>query len=161
SYPYTVVVSRDGRRAWCSLWNMTQVAELDLTKGMVVRRIPLEQPREAIAPGSHPTALLLSPDEQLLYVALSNVDKVVVLSTADAGRVGLLDTKIVGLDFAGTYPSALALSADGKRLFVADSSLNAVAVFDVSQMGHRPLLTLPVDSALAFIPTDWYPTALA
>src|SRR5208282_1503432 len=66
------------------------------TKGTVVRRIPLEQPREAIAPGSHPTALLLSPDEQLLYVALSNVDKVVVLSTADAGRVGLLDTKIVG-----------------------------------------------------------------
>jgi len=161
SYPYTVVVSRDGRRAWCSLWNMSQVAELDLTKGTVVRRIPLEQPREAIAPGSHPTALLLSPDEQLLYVALSNVDKVVVLSTADAGRVGLLDTKIVGLDFAGTYPSALALSADGKRLFVADSSINAVAVFDVSQMGRRPLLTLPLDTALGFIPTDWYPTTLA
>jgi len=161
SYPYTVVVSRDGRRAWCSLWNGSQVAELDLAKGTVVWRIPLEQPEKASAAGSHPTALLLSPDEGLLYVALSNADKVVVLSTANAERVGLLDTKIPGQNFAGGYPSALALSADGKRLFVADSSLNAVAVFDVSQMEHRPLPTLPVDSALGFIPTDWYPTALA
>jgi hypothetical protein len=28
-------------------------------------------------------------------------------------------------------------------------------------MGRRSLLTLPVDSALGFIPTDWYPSALA
>ena len=40
SYPYTVVASRDGRRAWCSLWNASRVAELDLEKGTVVRWIP-------------------------------------------------------------------------------------------------------------------------
>ena len=161
SYPYRIAVSHDGRRAWCSLWNGSQVVELDLTKGTVARRIPLEQPQETSAAGSHPTALLLSPDDGLLYVALSNADKVVVLSTADGGRVGVLDAKLPGQNFAGAYPSALAVSGDSKRLFVADSSINAVAVFDVSQMGHRPLLTLPVDSALGFIPTDWYPTALA
>ena len=161
SYPYRLVASRDGRRAWCSLWNGSQVVELDLAKGTVARRIPLEEPQEATAAGSHPTALLLSPDENRLYVALSNADKVVVLSTADGARVGLLDAKLPGQNFAGAYPSALALSADRKRLFVADSSINAVAVFDVSQIGHRPLSTLPVDSALGFIPTDWYPTALA
>jgi DNA-binding beta-propeller fold protein YncE len=28
SFPYTVVATRDGQRAWCSLWNASQVAEL-------------------------------------------------------------------------------------------------------------------------------------
>ena len=36
SFPYTCVATRDGRRAWCSLWNASQVAELDLTSGKVV-----------------------------------------------------------------------------------------------------------------------------
>ena len=161
SYPYQVVASGDGQRAWCSLWNGSEVVELDLKKGTVARHIPLEPPQAAAAAGAHPTALLLSPDESLLYVALSNVDKVVALSTADAARVGVLDSRLPGQNFSGAYPSALALSADGKRLFVADSAVNAVAVFDVSQMGHRPLTTLPLDTALGFIPTDWYPTALA
>ena len=44
SFPYTVVAARDGRRAWCSLWNASQVAELDLTGGKVVRRIKLKEP---------------------------------------------------------------------------------------------------------------------
>jgi len=39
SFPYTCVALRDGRRAWCSLWNASQVAELDLTNGKVVRWI--------------------------------------------------------------------------------------------------------------------------
>lgn len=44
SFPYTVVATRDGRRAWCSLWNASQVAELDLTSGKVVRWVELQEP---------------------------------------------------------------------------------------------------------------------
>ena len=36
SFPYTVVATRDGRRAWCSLWNLSQVAELNLVTGKIV-----------------------------------------------------------------------------------------------------------------------------
>ena len=132
SFPYTVAVARDGRRAWCSLWNGSQVAELDLTDGKVARWIKLKEPEDPIAPGSHPTAMLLSPDEKWLYVALSNADAVAVVSTESAQMVALLSTKIKGQEFSGTYPGALAQSADGKRLFVADASSNAVAVFDTS-----------------------------
>ena len=132
SFPYAVVVARDGRRAWCSLWNGSQVVELDLTNGKVARWIKLKEPEDPIAPGSHPTAMLLSPDEKLLYVTLSNADAVAVVSTDTAQMVALLSTKIKGQEFAGTYPGALAQSADGKRLFVADASSNAVAVFDTS-----------------------------
>jgi len=161
SYPYTCVATRDGRRAWCSLWNASQVAELDLTSGAVMRRTSLEQSDDRLAPGSHPTALLLSPDEKTLYVALSNADMVAALSTAGTPPEIRFSTNVPGQEQRGTYPTALAMSGDGRHLFVADSSLDAVAVFDTSQQleswknltGTRPLL--------GFIPTDWYPSALA
>jgi DNA-binding beta-propeller fold protein YncE len=160
SYPYTVVATRDGRRAWCSLWNASRIAELDLTSGKVVGWIKLQEPDDPIAPGSHPTAMLLSPDENSLYVALANADAVAVVSTRSAQMVALLHTTVRNQEFAGTYPNALAQSADGKRLFVADASTNAVAVFDTSKWNENGPIGRDVP-ALGFIPTDWYPSALA
>ncbi len=160
SYPYTVVATRDGRRAWCSLWNASRIAELDLTSGKVVRWIKLQEPDDPIAPGSHPTAMLLSPEENSLYVALANGDAVAVVSTQSAQMVALLHTTVRNQEFAGTYPNALAQSADGQRLFVADASTNAVAVFDTSKWNGNGPMGSDVP-ALGFIPTDWYPSALA
>ena len=163
SFPYTVVASPDGRRAWCSLWNASRVAELDLEKGTVIRWIPLLEPKDPIAPGSHPTAMQLSPDGKSLYVALANADRVAVIS-ADTGEPQMwFDTRIPGQKFAGTFPSALALSSDGKQLFVADASVNAVAVFPThpTVANSGGLSANPVQPASGFIPTDWYPTALA
>ena len=160
SFPYTVVATRDGRRAWCSLWNASQVAELDLTSGRVTGWSKLKQPQDPLAPGSHPTAMLLSPDEKTLYVALSNLDQVAEVSTSDGTVTALLSTASPAQKFSGTYPTALAQSSDGKYLFAATSSLDAVAVFDSSaatpgsnSQGAQP--------AMGFIPTDWYPSALA
>jgi len=154
SFPYTCVVKRDGRRAWCSLWNASQVAELDLTTGKVARWIKLNQPDDRIAPGSHPTAMLLSPDEKLLYVALSNIDKVAVIETENGFPFNFFQTEAKSQHFAGSYPVALAESSDRKLLFVADASLNAVEVLDLSSdnVFYGPI---------GFIPTDWYPSALA
>jgi DNA-binding beta-propeller fold protein YncE len=175
SFPYTCVAKRDGRRAWCSLWNASQVAELNLTSGKVVRWIKLQEPKDPIAPGSHPTAMLLSPDEKTLYVALSNVDSVAEVASEDGRLIALLDTTVRTQQYAGTYPSALAQSQDGKRLFVADASSNAIAVFDTSNVRPIPDPHAVADAsnvlpnidgairlfALGFIPTDWYPSALA
>jgi DNA-binding beta-propeller fold protein YncE len=170
SFPYTCVAARDGRRAWCSLWNASQVAELDLAAGKVARWIKLEQPADPLAPGSHPTAMLLSPNEKTLYVALSNVDEVATVGT-DKGQVfAALGTSFrnqklsEGLSYPeaikGGYPSALAQSEDGKYLFVADAALDAVAVFEASSYNTGPPAG---DTGFipSFIPTDWYPSALA
>lgn len=158
AYPYTVVVSRNGRRAWCSLWNASRVVELDLEGGKLVRSIPLRQPDSAVAPGSHPTALLLSPDEKLLYVALSNTDTVAAVSTQTGQPLKSFSTRLSGQKYRGTSPMALAQSSDGKWLFVANASLDAVAVFDAEHpRGHE----LEEWTAEGFIPTDWYPSALA
>jgi DNA-binding beta-propeller fold protein YncE len=163
SFPYTVVASHDGRRAWCSLWNASRVAELDLGKGTIARWTSLLEPKDPTSAGSHPTAMLLSPDEHLLYVALSNSDQVGVIET----ETGLLKWVLATLPNAamphGTYPVALAQSKDGKRLFAACASLDAIAVFDSSHLGvgnAAPDL-LNMTGAIGFIPTDWYPSALA
>ena len=163
SFPYGVVASHDGRRAWCSLWNASRVAELDLEKGTITRWIPLLEPNDPSSAGSHPTALLLSPDERVLYVALSNSDNVGAIET----ETGLLKWTLATLPNAemrrGTYPVALAQSKDGKRLFAACASIDAIAVFDSSRLGvgnAAPDL-LNMTSPVGFIPTDWYPSALA
>jgi DNA-binding beta-propeller fold protein YncE len=156
AYPYTVVASRDGKRAWCSLWNASEVVELDLQTGKIVRTISLLKPDSPTAPGSHPTALLPSPDEKRLYVALSNADAVAAIAT-DGGKVeGWLSTKLVEQKFAGSAPIALAQSSDGRLLFVAAATLDAVAVFDISNQNAASRW-----NAEGFIPTEWYPSALA
>ncbi|HST12744.1 MAG TPA: beta-propeller fold lactonase family protein, partial [Terriglobales bacterium] len=156
AYPYTVIAAHDGHRAWCSLWNASQVAELDLVSGEVVRRISLRKPESDTAPGSHPTAMLLSPDEKTLYVTLSNADLVGAVSTADGKPVQWFSTKLKGQAYGGSSPVALTLSHDGKQLLVAAAMLNSVAVFDVAKNGSGT-----PQEAEGFIPTDWYPTALA
>ncbi len=161
SFPYTVVVTHDGRRAWCSLWNSSRLAELDLEKGTVTRWISLLEPKDPIAPGSHPTALLLSGDEKKLYVALSNADALAVVGVGSGEVIHIASSNLPGQQHAGTYPGALALSQDGARLYVADAALNAVAVFDTAALA-KPGITAPFSAeAIGFIPTDWYPSALA
>lgn len=160
SFPYTVVASRDGRRAWCSLWNASRIAELDLEKGSVVRWITPSLP-DPPATGTHPTALLLSPDEKSLYVALSNADAVAVIDPETGATMHLLSATLPKQNFAGNYPSALALAPDGSRLFVAASAINAVEVFDVRGMAGNTKTHSSSASPLGFIPTNWYPSAVA
>ena len=160
TFPYEVVANMDGSRAWCSLWNGSSVAELDLHSGKVARQITLSPPKEETEASSHPTALLLSPDENRLYATLANRDRVAVIATAD-GKVGRsLDTHLPGQSYGGNYPIALAQSKDGKTLYVAESSSDAVAVFDLRE-SRGTHAQANQDRAANFIPTEWYPTALA
>jgi len=152
AYPYAVVPNRAGTRAWVSLWNASRVGELDLSRGEIARWIALREPESPTQAGSHPNALLLSPDEKFLFVALANTDEVGVVDT-DAGKVArYLSTRLPGEVFLGAIPKALAQTTDGKRLFVANAGSDAVAVFDLSPGADVPA---------GFIPTEWYPTALA
>ena len=161
SFPYTCVATRDGRRAWCSLWNASQVAELDLTSGKVARWIKLRQPDDPLAPGSHPTAMLLSTDEKVLFVALSNIDQVAAVSTETGVPNAFLGTS--DQKFSGSYPIALAQSVDGTKLFVADASQDAIAVRDLKRdLAHNSDKDdYAIGTPIGFIPTDWYPSALA
>jgi DNA-binding beta-propeller fold protein YncE len=156
AFPYTVIANKAATKAWCSLWNGSAVAELDLATGGVSRWIDLLKPEGPIAPGSHPTTMLLSPKEDILYVALSNADAVaaVDLDHAEVSRLYRANGK--GSADAGTVPLAIALSPDGRSLYAANASLDAVAVFELRTDKHESHT-----SPIGFIPTEWYPSALA
>ncbi|MDP9090805.1 MAG: bifunctional YncE family protein/alkaline phosphatase family protein [Pseudomonadota bacterium] len=160
AFPISVIVTRDGRRGFVALWNDSAIAELDLRSGKVVARLALLASQSAIAPGSHPAALALSPDQKTLYVALANRDAVaaVALDGVRLSVVAMLDTRLPGQELFGAIPDAVAASPDGKRLYAANAGANAVAVFDVEKgvAGRASLPTRP----LGFVPTEWYPTAL-
>ncbi|HKM84771.1 MAG TPA: hypothetical protein VJW96_01095 [Terriglobales bacterium] len=156
AYPYTVVANKAGTKAWVSLWNTSSVAELNLETGKVARWIELTKAADSIAPSSHPTAMVLSPNAVLLYVALSNADSVIGLNLDDETVDRVYSTK----KFGGAVPQAIALSKDDKRLFVASGAVDAVAVFGVGGLAHgfEGGIELP---PIGFIPTEWYPSALA
>jgi hypothetical protein len=102
--------------------------------------------------GAAPGATVLSKDGRLAYVALSNVDRVAVVSLSGAPRVMRgLDLRLYPGAPYGAEPSAEALSPDGKRLYVALAGLNAVAVLDARR---------PTRYRFGLIPTGWFPTAI-
>jgi DNA-binding beta-propeller fold protein YncE len=156
SFPFGVLVTKDARIGFVSLWNGSRVAELNLRSGKVLRMIGLGLPASATAPGTHPTAMLLSPDERRLYVALSNADEVAVIDRTEGRVVRHLSTRLPGQEYGGSGPNALALNGDGSRLYVANAISDSVAVFDLKQAsgsGTQP--------PIGFIPTQVLPTALA
>ncbi len=159
TYPVAVIASRDGRRAWVSLWNGSAVAQLDLQNGTVAQKLPLLPPLRPTSPSSHPIAMALSPDEKTLYVALANRDGVAAIhvSGAKMRTAAFYDTRLPGQAFFGSMPDAVAVSDDGGTLFSADSGSDAVAVFDLHAVPRANAPVIPI----GFIPTEWYPTALA
>jgi DNA-binding beta-propeller fold protein YncE len=156
AYPYTLIANKAGTKAWVSLWNTSSLAELNLETGKVARWIELAKASDGIAPSSHPTVMALSPNELLLYVALSNADSVIGLKLDDGTVERLYSTKM----FGGAVPQAIALSKDDKRLFIATGALDAVAVFGVGGLAHG-LEGGTELQPLGFIPTEWYPSAIA
>ncbi len=80
TYPIALAVTKDGQRAFVALWNASEIVELNLTKGVVARKLALLKPPSAVAPGTHPCALEFSPDGKTLYVALANRDAVAAVN---------------------------------------------------------------------------------
>jgi len=150
SLPYTTVITKDGRRGFVSLWNASAVAELDLLRGKVLRKIELGKPSAPLAGGSHPTALLLNSDSSILFVALTNRDQIIALDTRSHKVSFTLSTKQQGQSYGGSDPQSLALSADEKFLFSANAISDSVSVFDLAKR-----------ESAGFIPTEWYPTVVA
>lgn len=162
-YPYTVVANKAGTKAWVSLWNSSSIAELNLETGEVSIRIGMKQTSDPGSPSPHATAMVLSPNEDTLYVALANAD---VIAAVDL-RIADMAYRPYHTSFKepGAAIQALALSPDGKYLYAASGALDAVAVFKVRELpelrgGGMTSDEIPNEELIGFIPTEWYPSAL-
>jgi len=161
TYPVALSVSKDGTRAFVALWNASEVVELDLKKGAVGRKLALLKPESAIAPGTHPCALEISPDGKTMYVALANRDTVVAVNVG-AGQFsvkGYFDTRLPQQTYFGAEPEALALSPDGSRLYAANAISDAIAVFDTTRLTAKAAKEGMVEP-IGFVPTEWMPMSL-
>src|SRR5260370_5090196 len=165
AYPYAVIANKAGTKAWVCLWHGSAVSELDINKSRDTRHIELWRPSDPVAPGTHPTAMLLSRSEDVLYVALANV------ATANADAVAAADfttgvpprgyhTALDNADAPGAASVAIAVSPDEKYLYAASSALNAVAVV-VINTNNPTSDSASTESSIGFIPAQWYPSALA
>jgi DNA-binding beta-propeller fold protein YncE len=162
TYPEALAVSKDGARAYVALWNASEIAELDLAKGTVTRKLALLKPSSDVAPGTHPCALEFSPDGRVLYVALANRDAVAAVNVG-AGQFsvkGYFDTRLPGQSYFGAEPEALAVNANGSRLYVANAISDAVAVIDTGKLTARAAKQGMVEP-IGFVPTEWMPMSMA
>jgi DNA-binding beta-propeller fold protein YncE len=162
TYPVALSVSKDGARAFVALWNASEVVELDLKQGTAGRKLALLKPSSAIAPGTHPCALEMSPDGRTMYVALANRDAVAAVNVG-AGEFsvrGYFDTRLPHQSYFGAEPEALALSPDGSRLYVANAISDAIAVMDTAKLTAKIAKEGMVEP-IGFMPTEWMPMSMA
>ncbi len=150
SYPYGLVLADGGRRLVVSNWADNGVTVVNPEAWKVLGTIatgPALGPR-SMAAGVHPTAMVAVPGGGLVWVADTNVDRVVAVDTTTLRVVRVLDDRPYAGAAPGAMPDALALS--GTRLFVANAGDNDVAVY-----------ALPAGRRVALIPTGWAPGGLA
>ena len=98
---------------------------------------------------SHPSAMILSKNARVLYVAVANDSSVAEISTTTNRVIGSISVLPYANAPKSTIPNALALTPDGKTLYVAEAGLNAVAAIDTAS-----------GKVLGHIPTGFYPTAV-
>jgi YVTN family beta-propeller protein len=139
--PYEIALSPDGKLA--------AVTNMAADSVSLLRAETLEETAR-IAVGHLPSELAFSSDGRL-FVANSGSSSVSVIR---GGKV--VETVEVSLKPGlkpGSTPSAIAVNPAGTLLFAANAGNNSVTVVDISHPQRS--------SVEGFIPTGWYPSALA
>ena len=179
--PWSVVLSPDSKRAYVSDWGgrranagdriaasagtSTLVDARGIASSGAVSVVDLmsERVTAEVAVGLHPCDMALTHEGRALYVANANDDTVSVLDL-EGGPTRVRETLTVRPDASlpfGSMPDALALSRDEKTLYVALGGSNAVAVMATQTNRQAKSKTKSGSRIRGFIPTGWYPGALA
>lgn len=111
--------------------------------------------------GLHPNAILVSKDQQFVYVANGNSDNISVISTSKNKVVDSISVRLRSEEnnFSGDSPNALAIDNSNSTLYVANGMDNAVAVI---KLGEKSSSSGKGKSVIkGFIPTEAYPAGLA
>jgi YVTN family beta-propeller protein len=147
--PLGVTFDRTGNKAYVTNWLGRSVSVIDTGNQTATGRIELSPASNPIQ-ADHPSATAANPVKDEVYTANANSDTVSVIDTVHDTVAATIDVALVPKGPKGAIPDGLAVSPDGKTLYVAEAGENAVAVVD--------LTTRKVNG---FIPTAWYPSAVA
>lgn len=149
--------AREGERTAPSSGTETLVDERGVASSGTVGKVDLAQGAMTgeIEVGLHPSDLELSTDGARLFVANANSDTVAVVTTGDLKVLEHISTRPNAELPFGSMPNALELAPDGRTLYVANGGNNAVAVIQLAASSREK------SKVLGFVPTAWYPGALA
>ena len=149
AYPFAVTLADNGARLVVSDWGGNGVTVIDRGAWRVAGHVATGPAFAAdnAGGGAHPTALVAEPGSAIVWVADSNLDRIVAVDVHRLRVVRSIDDAPYRGAPLGSVPDALAIA--GGRLFVANAGNDDVAVFALRD-GHR----------LGLIPTGWYPSAL-
>jgi len=116
--PQFIAFSRDGRRAYVSLWDkpggtVHAIDVVDTTSNHVIATIPVE---------TRPFLSAVSPDGKLLYVPNHDTNTVSVIDTKT-------DKPVTNIHVAPN-PHWVAFTRDGKKIYTANHDSNVVSVID-------------------------------
>ena len=109
---------------------------------------------KSINVGLHPSGMVLSPDNQKLFVACANSDTIYVIDTLSEQVVETISTRMYPHLLFGSSPNAVTISNDGQTLYAANGTDNAICVI---QLGKESGGEAKKTTIQGFIPTGWYP----
>jgi YVTN family beta-propeller protein len=141
--PCAISLSVDGSRLAVANWGDHSVSIVDPASMKLLGTVKV---------ASHPADVAWSKDCRL-FVANAGANTVSVINIKS---MSVSESIRTSLDFqvpVGSTPVALAINPAGTRLYVANADNNDVAVVDISDLDESHVL--------GFIPTGWYPSAIA
>lgn len=141
--PYELIFSKDGSTLFVSNWGSGSVSVIDTASNRVT---------SVIRVGSNPNDMKISADGRL-FVACSNDNTVYVIDTKKRRVIERLSTTLYPQSPEGSTPDALEVDPVRKLLYVANADNNSLAVIRIANPEHSEVL--------GFVPTGWYPSALA
>jgi YVTN family beta-propeller protein len=157
-YPNTCLFGPGANHLFVSNWGDRSVSVIDTRTTKMVGRVGV---------GIRPNDMALAPDGRI-FVACAGDNTVHVFRSqapkaadqeADETRpppmdaLEIISTSLYAQSPEGSSPCALAVTPDGMVLFVANADNNDVAVVNIADAR--------ASNVAGFIPTGWYPTAVA
>jgi DNA-binding beta-propeller fold protein YncE len=140
---YDVRINHAGTYAYVSLWSKASIAEIDLKTYSFTNLIEV---------GDHPNELLITQNDDRLFIADANNNTVSVVDLNAKKETEKIISSIKPDAPYGSTPNAICFNNDESVLIVANADNNYLALFDISQKDKS--------KSIGFIPVGWYPTSV-
>lgn len=154
AYPAGIALSPDGSLAYVAAQGSNAVYTLDTMTGLVRGVTPV---------GDHPIAIAVSRNGRVAFVANDNDDSVSILDLTGAlpTQAAEVSVHLFGGEANGSSPNGIAIDEARKLVYVADAGDDALAVLGESATTAPATWNAARVKVLGFVPTAWYPTAVA
>lgn len=140
---FDIILNNSKKTAYVSVWGKALIEEINLNDFTITNKIKV---------GDHPCEIVISGNDERLFVANANNNTVSVVDLKSKKETEKLNSALSANAPYGSTPNAICLNEDESVLYIANADNNYLAVFDVSKPNGA--------KSLGFIPVGWYPTSV-